>query len=734
MKRSVSMILALLLTFSGLFVGTVLAVSATEPEGVGISDLSALENSSGTFYLTADVGSAENPVTSSVSEFGGTLDGNGHKIYTSVPVFELLTGATVKNLTIEGNIAPETGGFTAALARRSAGNTTVANCVNNANVSQTVTQAPDSGIGTYAGAGGFICFASGGVDVTVTFTDCINNGNVSATSRINSTTVVGGYIATVKTSVSFEGCVNNGDIRIDVTNADETASTTTMAGGLIGWGITTSMRAENCENNGKIEDQSAAITAGHKFGGFAAVLQGGSYGIFLECVNAGEIIGFMAGGLVGDIRVANTVTDCVNRGNITSENPHLSGSCVAAGMLATVNANISTALLRCVNLATVEADNTKNSDALAGGMIGQILASSSVQLTQCANYGAATSSSNSTSYGRAGGLVAMTKVKLSATDCIAYGNVTATYAAGGMVGEVSVAESAFTRCVYTGEVTQTYYHRGAILGRITFENNDPGKYMLLTDCYGTFSRGIGIYAASSDKKGNVRYVWTNKGIDQTIIGGTDTVGASNYGEVLTVYNAPFAANGFLSAANMKGILAAKNLSVLNFGGDVWLLRENAPELAFVETLFGASTNPKADASIVYVGVQNSAVSDGKFAVRFVSSVESLEYSKIGVRVEVAEKGVGSALATERSSRYVYEQILAAGDNGVPTAYPETPTANTWFSALTITEIPASGTYIFVVTPFTVSADGETTDRGGAIAIVYTDGVFVNQYWYAAPTR
>ncbi|MBO4309090.1 MAG: hypothetical protein J5885_04580 [Clostridia bacterium] len=735
MKRSVSMILALLLTFSGLFVGTVLMVSATEPEGVGIADLSTLENSSGTFYLTADIGSAENPVTSSVSEFGGTLDGNGHKIYTSAPVFDLLNGATVKNLTIEGNVAPESGDFTAALARRSAGNTTVANCVNNVNVSQTVTQAPDSGIGTYAGAGGFVGFASGGVDVIVTFKDCVNNGEVGATSRINKATVVGGYIATAKASAIFEDCVNNGDIWIDATNEAGTASNTAMAGGLIGWGVTSSMLAKNCENNGKIEDRSAMITAGHKFGGLIAVLQGGTYGTFLGCTNTGDVYGLMAGGLVGDIRNENTFTTCVNRGNITSKNEKISGSCIAGGMIASINVNTDSAITRCVNLGTIEAENKMDTDALAGGLIGQILASSAVNVTECVGYGTVNSSSSkSGSYGEAGGLLAMTKVKVSMTDCIVYGDITGTYAAGGIAAEMLVEESVFTRCIYTGSVNQAYYHRSSILGKITFRDANPEKYMLLTDCYGTFARGIGVYAQPNEIKGNIRYIWTNENVDQTIIGGTDTVSASDAGSVLSLYNAPFAANGYMPKADMKGVFAAKNLSILNFGDETWILREDFPELAFVETLFGASTNPKADASIVYVGVQNSAVSDGKFAVRFVSSVESLEYSKIGVRVEVAEKGVGSALATERSSRYVYEQILAAGDNGVPTAYPEIPLANTWFSALTITEIPASGTYIFVVTPFTVSADGETTDRGGAIAIVYTDGVFVNQYWYAAPTR
>ena len=52
MKRSLSLILAILLTLSCLVVGASVTASAETPEGTGINDLSALNGSSGTFYLT----------------------------------------------------------------------------------------------------------------------------------------------------------------------------------------------------------------------------------------------------------------------------------------------------------------------------------------------------------------------------------------------------------------------------------------------------------------------------------------------------------------------------------------------------------------------------------------------------------------------------------------------------------------------------------------------------------
>ena len=99
MKRSLSLILAILLTLSCLVVGASVTASAETPEGTGINDLSALNGSSGTFYLTENI-----TVSESVASFSGTLDGNGKTITTSVPVFAALSGATVKNLTIAGTI------------------------------------------------------------------------------------------------------------------------------------------------------------------------------------------------------------------------------------------------------------------------------------------------------------------------------------------------------------------------------------------------------------------------------------------------------------------------------------------------------------------------------------------------------------------------------------------------------------------------------------------------------
>jgi hypothetical protein len=70
----------------------------------------------GTYYLSKDI-----TLTSSYAkEFKGTLDGNGHTITISgaKSIFSKLTGATVKNLTIVGEITSDTSTAIARLLLR----------------------------------------------------------------------------------------------------------------------------------------------------------------------------------------------------------------------------------------------------------------------------------------------------------------------------------------------------------------------------------------------------------------------------------------------------------------------------------------------------------------------------------------------------------------------------------------------------------------------------------------
>lgn len=707
MKKSVSLVLAMLLILSCLFGGAALTASA-EAEGTGIANLSALEGSNGTFYLTADVGSAENPVTTTVAAFSGTLDGNGYTVYTSVPLFAALNGATVKNLTVEGTVTVTSGDCIGVIANVSTDNVVFANVINNASLTATVTA------NAYSGAAGFVEKVNGG---SVTFTDCVNNGDISARDTAKISLYIGGFIGWVNnttTSVSFTRCANNGDLYGYVSDAAGTATNTGILGGLTAYMRAKAITVSNSTNTGRLLFEAPVGAGGHKAGGMFGVVDSGTSVTLTDCANTGDITTLsMAAGMIGDTRIPTTFTNCVNTGDIFVKN------------------------------------GTTNVQAVAGGIVGQAYNNTTTTFAKCASYGDVSAYFEGTSNTWVGGICASTNKHFSATDCYVSGTLTSgynkgveghtsdiRYVAGGIVGKCQLATAWFERCIVTATISGSGYYGTGIAGNIVCANTDASKYITVKDCFSTIYRAIGIYANPTEQKGNVRFINTATGFDQTVLGGIDTADVGSIWNVELFYGNVFkSAGGDISnGTNVTGVDAAKRFSAFNFGSGTWVLREGYPELAVADTLLGAATNAKADASIVYEGVQNTAVSEGTYAARFVSKVEGTEFSAVGVRIRVVTSGSATVLGTEQSSGAVYEQILGADEEGVATAYPEAPVEGIYYSALTLTGIPAAGTYTFVVTPFTVSADGQTTDEGGAIAIVYTDGAYVTQYWFAAPTR
>lgn len=129
---------------------------------------------------------------------------------------------------------------------------------------------------------------------------------------------------------------------------------------------------------------------------------------------------------------------------------------------------------------------------------------------------------------------------------------------------------------------------------------------------------------------------------------------------------------------------------------------------------------------VFHGVQSTAVADGVYGVRFVGSIDSLDYSRVGFRV-TAQNG---AKEWDVPTTTVYDSLLGSTESGI-----ESYTAaalrgeGSYLFALTIRNIPAldegSGenlTVTFVVTPYTVSLDGVRTE-GRSYTVVFTAGIY-----------
>ncbi len=265
----------------------------------------------GTYYVTANIGTEANPVTTSITGgFSGKLIGwdleKGEEAQRSIyavisgqGLFATATGAfEISHITLEGSVTgsvTKTGGFIGETSSTTTG-TKITDCVNNAIVSNTANVQYVAGFIGYAGS-------------EMLISNCVNNGSVTGKNHA----VAGIAAHTQSSKITIENCANFGDIK--TTNAAGE-----NIGGIVGY------------NQAKID----------------------------KCFNVGNIEGgHRVGGIVGRQQNTATVSNCFNLGTITSKKA-TTGE--AGGVVC-----------YCYNTATVS--NVYNAGAVTGAVTGQVLTS-----------------------------------------------------------------------------------------------------------------------------------------------------------------------------------------------------------------------------------------------------------------------------------------------------------------------------------------------------------------------
>lgn len=281
-------------------VGKVAADYKPAADAIKVEKLEDITDPAGNYYLANDLTVSATIATA----FTGTIDGCGHTVTVSAPVFAVLSG-NVKNLTIKGAVSAESGHIGALANRIEKGPVTITNVANEATV--TSTYAPDnSKKPTNYGVGGLVGRIINN-DTQVVFDRCVNRAKIEGAKGR-----VGGIVgeshrapdttdATApKARVEFKNCVNSGAITGAVEYYKKLAkkeNNESASGGILGYNGTGFVSATNCTNNGAI-------------------------------VNA-----FRAGGIVGDARKGAVITDCKNTGAVTLNVPteYTAGGNIAAG-------------------------------------------------------------------------------------------------------------------------------------------------------------------------------------------------------------------------------------------------------------------------------------------------------------------------------------------------------------------------------------------------------------------
>ncbi len=308
MKRTLSIIAALLaimsiMTFAvGAAVGEVESGYTPASGSVGISSLSEITDPAGVYHLTGDI-----TVDATYAEaFSGVLDGCGHTVTVSAPMFAELNG-TVKNMILNGSIKA-TDTSAAAVALKSTSGMTAMNITSNVDITV-------SGTASDLYAAAIVCKNSC-ITVSSLFESIVNNGDMTVNAPESSKPRAAG-IAAIASRAVFTDCLNNGTV-----NA---LGSQVVVGGICARACDAGSAVEadfyHCINNGDV--------SGVGYNAYAAGIcayngRKANEGVhdYINCVNTGDISAdYRSAGITAYVYGSKTqsgnIEYCINTGTIT---------------------------------------------------------------------------------------------------------------------------------------------------------------------------------------------------------------------------------------------------------------------------------------------------------------------------------------------------------------------------------------------------------------------------------
>ncbi len=128
---------------------------------------------------------------------------------------------------------------------------------------------------------------------------------------------------------------------------------------------------------------------------------------------------------------------------------------------------------------------------------------------------------------------------------------------------------------------------------------------------------------------------------------------------------------------------------------------------------------------VYIGCQETDVTDGKYDVRLIAAVDSTEHKTVGFKLTV--KGTDLSITDRPYVSKVYYHTLTGKEDGSIVSYDPEDVGGKYFITLPLRDLTVeNGSVSIRVTPYWM--DGSTIQYGASCTIVYENGVFVSQTW------
>ena len=443
---------------------------AEDAKPVGTAEEFLAMEASGNYYLTANI----TLPTAYSGVFRGTLDGKGHTLTVSNSVFEVISSATISNLTIKGSVKS-----TAEAVMRSADDYRGALAF--VGVTSTVTKVTnEANVSAYNTAGGILGLMQGG-----SLTDCINKGTITASAQI------GGLVGLSKNETArFEGCVNEGTLKKNLAAAG-------YIGGILANSTYADAYFDACVNNAPINLNAPNSKVGGILGHANApiytteIINGVEDTneqkllvctvVMTDCINNGKITAYdYAAGILAHGEVVVDLTNCVNNADIQSTQNFAAGIAASVGTVHQ-NPEVEHTINNCVNNGNITSHRQYVSGIVSycadsisfkscvnnGDVTGQDISFSA----RCKDYKpAACHSGSNYRFIVAGGILGRGLLDARVEGCVNLGNVSGNHRVGGIAGEIGsggvrgvIGKHSFLNCFVGGTIynSNTYTVAGA---------------------------------------------------------------------------------------------------------------------------------------------------------------------------------------------------------------------------------------------------------------------------------
>lgn len=357
----------------------------------------------------------------------------------------------------------------------------------------------------------------------------------------------------------------------------------------------------------------------------------------------------------------------------------------------------------------------------SSGVVGYLYAKTT-SVKDCVFTGSLTSSAGQ----RVQGIMGFDKTKTSITikNCANYANITAKQKVGGITGVVqAINDLVLDTCLNAGKIlsgndveygTISSYTWAAAGANVTANAVYKDCVYVTGLCYRTHTSGDPTALGDQPfKNGNGANADGNIGwkFQRTKDDGTVETLASTSSDIA---NAAIVVN---TLDELKG-----NTTSLTKAFAGWYFEEG--QLPLPKGAAVAIGKIESNAILVRaVSSQASAAEDGKYNIRFIATIDKLDYEEFGFDISYTLPNQTEPTNVKQAVKVVYSEVYGVDAQFNLLTRKASAYSSNYLYTTTISDLPAEGTVVFTVKPYTKAANADAV-YGVGYTVTYTNGAFV----------